>query len=101
MHRHSEYPHHSFEHCEGFAPAAPRRAWGLVSVPISGLQLSLPVPIVGLVGYYPANNLIGRSPILRRRSFGHLILPEEGVNLELASVSRGYASPEGRLATCY
>ncbi len=35
-------------------------------MPFSGLQLSLPPPIIGLAGRYPANSLIGRSPILKR-----------------------------------
>jgi len=54
--------------CGGFAPGAPRRAWALVSVPIWGLPLSRPPPVFGLAGRYPANNLMGRSPILGRRS---------------------------------
>ena len=33
---------------------------------ISGLLLSQPVPIFGLVGRYPTNYLIGRRPILGR-----------------------------------
>ncbi len=51
-------------HCGVFAPAAPRRAWTPVSVSISGLPLSWPVPVTGLVSSYLANCLIGRSPIL-------------------------------------
>jgi len=60
-------PHHAFAHCGGFALAAPRRAWTLVSVSISGLLLSQPVPVIGLVVRYTTNYLIGRSPILGRR----------------------------------
>ena len=33
----------------------------------SGLPLSRPLPIVGLVGLYPTNNLIGRQLILQRK----------------------------------
>ncbi len=36
-------------------------------------MLSHPVPIFGLVGHYPTNNLIGRGPILRRN---HTFDPE-------------------------
>jgi hypothetical protein len=36
-------------------------------VSISGLLLSKPVPVTGLVGLYPTNSLIGRSPILGRK----------------------------------
>ncbi len=35
---------------------------------ISGLLLSQPVPVKGLVVRYTTNYLIGRSPILRHRS---------------------------------
>ncbi len=55
-------------------PAAPRRAWALVSVPISGLPLSWPVPVNGLVSLYLTNYLIGRSPILRHNT-NKLMLP--------------------------
>ena len=34
-----------------------------------GTFLSEPLPIVALVGRYPANQLIGREPIRRRRNF--------------------------------
>lgn len=60
------FPRRTFVHCGGFAPAAPRRVWNLVSGSISGLLLSQPVPIMGLVGLYPTNYLISRRPILRR-----------------------------------
>ena len=40
-----------------------------VSVPLWGTFLSEPLPIVALVGRYPANKLIGREPIRRRRNF--------------------------------
>jgi hypothetical protein len=63
---HVESPRHTFVHCGGFAPAAPRRARVLVSVPFSGLLLSEPVWITGLVGHYPANSLIHRRPVLWR-----------------------------------
>jgi hypothetical protein len=35
-------------------------------VPISGLPLSRPAPVKGLVSHYLTNNLIGRGLILRR-----------------------------------
>ncbi len=57
---HSGFPYHTFVHCRGFAPAAPRRARDSISVPFSGLPLPRPLPIVGLVGLYPTNSLIGR-----------------------------------------
>ncbi len=63
--KHLESPYHTFVHCKGFAPAAPRRARSSVSVTFSGLPLSWPLLIVGLVGRYPANYLISRQLILK------------------------------------
>ena len=40
-----------------------------VSVPLWGTFLSEPLPIVGMVGRYPAISLMGREPIRDRRSF--------------------------------
>src|SRR3989344_1427821 len=64
-HKHWEFPYRTCVHCRGFAPAAPRRARVSVSVPFSGLPLSRPVLIVGLVVRYTANSLISRQLILR------------------------------------
>jgi hypothetical protein len=87
---HLEFPRHAFAHCVVFAPAAPRRAWGRVSAPISGLCLSTPVPITGLVVLYTTNNLIGRRLILRRRGFGRSIVPDIFTYQVLFPVSRDY-----------
>ncbi len=65
-HEHWEFPYRTSVHCRGFAPAAPRRARVSVSVPFSGLPLSRPVLIVGLVVRYTTNSLISRQLILRR-----------------------------------
>ena len=42
-------------HCPIFLTAASRRSWVRVSVPMWGAVLSHPLPIVALVGRYPAN----------------------------------------------
>ena len=42
-------------HCPIFLTAASRRSWVRVSVPMWGVMLSHPLPIVALVGRYPAN----------------------------------------------
>ncbi len=63
-HKHFESPYHTFVHCKGFAPAAPRGAGTSISVSLSGLPLPRPVRISGLVGLYPTNYLIRRSPIM-------------------------------------
>ncbi len=59
-------PCHTFVHCRGFAPAAPRRAGTSVLVSLSGLPLSRPVRIKGLVVHYTANSLIRCRLILGR-----------------------------------
>jgi len=37
-----------------------------VAVPSLGVKLSLPLPVIALVGRYPTNKLIGRRPIMER-----------------------------------
>ena len=64
LHEHWEFPYRTSVQCKVFAPAAPRRAGGSISVPLSGLPLSRPVLIVGLVVLYTANYLISRQLIL-------------------------------------
>ena len=55
-----------FPHCAIFPTAASRRSLGRVSVPMWPVTLSGRLPIVALVGRYPANKLIGRGSILHR-----------------------------------
>ena len=62
-------------HCRRFSTAASRRSLGSVSVPVCRATLARPVGIRGLVGHYPANNLIPRRPVPRRRSFGCREMP--------------------------
>ena len=50
----------AFAHCRRFSTAATRRCLGSVSVPVSRVTLSRPVPIFALVSHYPTNKLIGR-----------------------------------------
>ena len=56
-------------------------------------MLSHPVPIFGLVGHYPTNNLIGRGPLPRRN---HTFDPEilSGITASFPTLSRvsGYVS---------
>jgi len=44
-----------FPHCPIFSTAASRRSMGRVSVPFLGNKLSLPLPVIALVGRYPTN----------------------------------------------
>ncbi len=57
-----------FPHCPIFPTAASRRSLGRVSVPVWLVILSDQLPIVALVGLYPANKLIGRRLILKRQA---------------------------------
>ena len=57
-----------FPHCAIFLTAASRRSLDRVSVPVWLIILSDQLPIVGLVGRYPANYLMGRRLIHRRLS---------------------------------
>jgi hypothetical protein len=74
LHRRRFIPHAALlrqacAHCGRFVAAASRRSPGSVSVPMWRVVLSHPLPVFGLVGHYPANYLIGRSPLPRRQSF--------------------------------
>jgi hypothetical protein len=62
-------------HCPIFLTAASRRSRVRVSVPVWGAMLSHPLPIDGLVGRYPANYLIGRTPIPNRQNFSPTPMP--------------------------
>ena len=53
----------TFVHCPIFPTAASRRSLDRISVPMWPFNLSVRLPIVGLVGRYPANCLIGRELI--------------------------------------
>ncbi len=55
-----------FPHCARFPTAASRRSLGRVSVPMWLAILSDQLPVVALVGHYPANKLIGRTPCSQR-----------------------------------
>ncbi len=90
-HRHSEFPYHTFVYCKVFALAILRRVRTLISVSSSGIPLSRPLPIFGLVGHYPTNYLIGCRLILWRNlsekkhcSINHLF----GVSLSFPRLSR-------------
>ena len=45
----------AFAHCRRSSTAATRRCLGSVSVPVSGVMLSHPIPIIALVGRYLTN----------------------------------------------
>jgi hypothetical protein len=53
-------------HCPIFLVAAIRRCGARVSVPLWLADLSVQLPVIALVGYYPANKLIGRKLLFQR-----------------------------------
>ena len=63
---HAALLHQGSPHCAISPTAASRRSLGRVSVPMWPFNLSVRLPIVDLVGLYPANYLIGREPIFKR-----------------------------------
>ena len=66
--------------------------------------LSDQLPVVALVGRYPANKLIGRELNLGRRTHGtafHHSLARVAHMSALALLSKSYSPPEGRLPTHY
>ena len=64
--KHLGFPYHACAHCKGFLAAAPLRARTRISVSFSGLGLSSPLLISGLVSRYLTNSLISRRLILQR-----------------------------------
>ena len=58
----------AFAHCAIFPTAASRRSLGRVSVPVWLIILSNQLPIIALVGRYPANKLIGRKLLLKHEA---------------------------------
>jgi hypothetical protein len=93
-----------FPHCEKFPTAASRRSLGRVSVPVWPSALSGRLPIVALVGRYPANQLIGRGLISKRqalRSPALILSATRGCHAVLAPVSRCYSPLGGRSPTRY
>ena len=66
-------------HCPIFPTAASRRSLDRVSVPMWPITLSGRLPIVGLVGRYLTNYLMGREPIHKRYFFDPSIMRQCGL----------------------
>ena len=62
-------------HCPIFLTAASRRSLVRVSVPVWGISLSGPLPIVAMVSRYLTIKLIGRMPIFYRWNFNIMLMP--------------------------
>jgi len=58
----------AFAHCPRFSTAATRRCEARISVPLLGITLSRPLPVIALVGHYPTNKLMGRNPPFNRKT---------------------------------
>ena len=97
---HAALLHQTFVHCGRFPTAASRRSLGRVSVPVWPITLSGRLPVVALVGHHPTNKLIGRGPILSRKTFHPATCVTRSYPV-LAPVSRSYPHLQGRLPTCY
>ncbi len=69
----------AFAHCPIFGAAATRRCPGSVSVPMWRVNLSVPLPVEGLVSRYLTNNLIGHGPLPDLRTFGNLARKPENI----------------------
>ncbi len=99
---HAASLHQAFAHCAILPTAASRRSLGRVSVPMWPSNLSVRLPIVGLVGRYLTNYLIGRESILLRNFFLWYLHDAMKIHYAvLASVSRCCPPQKGRLLTCY
>ena len=67
-----------------------------------GTFLSEPLPIVALVGRYPANQLMGRTPILYRYKYlSSISHAKHGMHAVLILLSQGYPAVKGRSDTRY
>jgi hypothetical protein len=66
-------------HCPIFPTAASRRSLARISVPVWGINLSVPLLIIALVVRYTANQLIRSMPIRNPWGFNHIGMPQRGV----------------------
>src|ERR1700748_934430 len=84
---HAASLHQGFVHCEKFSTAATRRCLDRVSVPVWLVVLSDQLPVISLVGRYPANKLRGRGLLRKRQALRSptLILRSHAVLIRLSS----------------
>ncbi len=75
---HAAWLDQSSDHCPIFLTAASRRSLVRVSVPVWGVSLSGPLPIVAMGRRYRSIKLIGRMPIFYRRNFNRGPMPVPG-----------------------
>ena len=89
--------HRACAQCGRFLAAATRRCLGRVSVPVWLIVLTDQLPVAGLVGHYPTNNLMGRTPLrLRLAAFLMLGMSVRGISSPFGGVFR----TSGQVRTC-
>ena len=82
----------AFAHCGKFSTAASRRSLASVSVPVCPANLSVRVPVVGLVGRYPANYLIGLKLLPGRKVLAdpHPLLTSASAIVSPSGITRSF-----------
>ena len=83
-------------HCPIFPTAASRRSLGRVSVPVWLIILSDQLPIVALVSRYLTNKLMGRRPVLYRKTDKSIPFQYNVPYRVLFQISLGYSRVKGR-----
>ena len=98
---HAASLHQAFAHCGKFPAAASRRSGGRVSVPLWLIVLSYQLPVLGLVGNYPTNYLIGRELIFEREQLPVLVSSVPFMKQSVRGISTGFPvlSPSQRQIT--
>jgi hypothetical protein len=76
----------AFAHCARFPTAASRRSLDRVSVPVWLIVLSDQLSVGALVGRYPANKLMDREPLPKRKTF----FPRSCGQGEISGISTGF-----------
>ena len=79
-----------FGHCAIFPTAATRRCLDRVSVPVWPTNLSVRLPVLGLVSRYLTNNLIGRRPLSGRHGFPNPLVIRPGDWITPLGISQGF-----------
>ena len=96
---------HAFAHCPRPSTAASRRSLGSVSVPVWLTILSDQLPVIALVGHYPANKLIGHELIPKRQALRSPALDSPACagrpHSVLPRLSADYSQLGGRLPMHY
>ena len=93
--KHAVSLHQAFAHCGRFSTAATRRCMGRVSVPLLGVKLSLPLPVIALVSHYLTNKLIGRRILFVQNSDKRNLLLLRDYRV-LSRISPDYSRDKGR-----